>query len=70
MPAAWMAEIDFEQATHSRRAEMGVVTRESQLPPCASPEELGILVTGGPGTHAAYVQSFGNTRSVTKPVGD
>ena len=68
MPASMMAEIDFEQAQHSRKAELGVVTRDTLLPACASPEQLGILVAGGTGTHAAYVQSFGNTRSVTKEI--
>jgi hypothetical protein len=68
MPASMMAGIDFEQATHSRRAELGVVTRDTLLPACASPAELGILVAGGPGTHSAYVQSFGNTRSVTREI--
>jgi len=68
MPASMMAAIDFEQAQHSRRAELGMVTRDSMLPACATPADLGILVAGGPGTHSAYVQSFGNTRSVTREI--
>ncbi len=68
MSAAKMADIDFAQAKHSRRAELGIVTRETLLPACATPGDLGILVAGGPGTHSAYVQSFGNTRSVTREI--
>ena len=68
LPASKLAAIDFELVQHARRAELGEVTRDTMIPACASPAELGILVTGGPGTHSAYVQSFGNTRSVTREI--
>ena len=68
LPASKLADIDFELVQHARRAELGVVTRDTMIPACALPAELGILVAGGPGTHSAYVQSFGNTRSVTREI--
>ncbi len=68
MPATQYAAIDFELVQHSRRATLGEITRDSRIPACATPEDIGILVAGGAGTHAAYVQSFGNTRSVTREI--
>jgi hypothetical protein len=36
-----------------------------EVPLCASPDDLVILVAGGPGKHSALVPTFGATRSVT-----
>jgi hypothetical protein len=38
------------------------------LPVSVRPEEIGILVAGGPGTHSVYVPSFGDSRAVTRVV--
>jgi hypothetical protein len=38
------------------------------LPPAHRPEDIMILVAGGPGKHSAVVPTFGATRSVTVPV--
>jgi len=36
-----------------------------EVPLCASPDDLVILVAGGPGKHSSLVPTFGATRSVT-----
>jgi hypothetical protein len=41
-----------------------------QLPHLNDPDDLRILVSGGPGKHSSVIQSFGATRSVTRPVDD
>src|SRR5262249_22746955 len=33
-----------------------------------TPEDLIVIVTGGAGKHSQYVPTFGNTRSVTRPL--
>ena len=32
---------------------------------CASPDDIMVIVAGGPGKHSAIVPTFGATRSVT-----
>jgi hypothetical protein len=38
---------------------------DAEIPWCASPEDLMIIVAGGPGKHSSLVPTFGATRSVT-----
>jgi hypothetical protein len=38
---------------------------DAEVPWCASPDDLMIIVAGGPGKHSALVPTFGATRSVT-----
>ena len=38
---------------------------DAEIPWCASPDDLMIVVAGGPGKHSALVPTFGATRSVT-----
>jgi hypothetical protein len=38
------------------------------LPPANDPDDLHVLVAGGPGKHSSVLQGFGATRSVTRPV--
>jgi hypothetical protein len=37
----------------------------AEVPLCASPDDLMIIVAGGPGKHSSLVPTFGATRSVT-----
>jgi hypothetical protein len=68
MPGWRMAARDFERAVQSRRAELGDITPDTLLPIAPSPEGIGVIVAGGPGTHSVYVPCFGNSRAVTKAV--
>jgi len=68
MPARRMTAIDMQLTQLRRRVDLGAISPETLLPICPAPERLGIIVSGGPGTHSIYVPSFGNTRSVTREV--
>ena len=54
----------------SRGAELGEIGPDTLLPISRRPEDISIIVAGGPGTHSIYIPSFGNTRSVTRAIGD
>jgi hypothetical protein len=41
---------------------------ETAVPPCERPEDLMVIVAGGPGKHAAIVPTFGSTRPITARV--
>ena len=41
---------------------------DTQVPICARPEDLMIIVAGGPGKHSSIVPTFGATRSVTEEI--
>jgi hypothetical protein len=68
MPALEMGKRDFIRAQHSRRTELGELNENSLLPISKKPEEIQLLVCGGPGTHTVYLPSFGNSRAVSRPV--
>ena len=68
MPAHRLAAKDYQRAQHSRRSELGEIGDGSLLPISVTPDDIGIIVAGGPGTHSVYVPTFGNTRSVTREV--
>ena len=38
---------------------------DTEMPICASPDDVMVIVAGGPGKHSAIVPTFGATRSVT-----
>jgi hypothetical protein len=70
MAAGRMAAKDLARTRVARSGELGPITEETLLPISASPESIGIVVAGGPGTHSVYVPTFGDTRSVTRAVRD
>ncbi len=68
MPARMFTRRDYEHSVLARKPILGDIGPDTLLPVCNTPGMLGIIVAGGPGTHSVYVSSFGNTRSVTRPV--
>ena len=40
----------------------------SLIPPYGKPEDLVIVVAGGPGKHSLFIPTFGDTRMVTRPI--
>jgi hypothetical protein len=40
----------------------------SLVPVVARPEDITVLVAGGPGKHSSFVPTFGITKSVTKKI--
>jgi hypothetical protein len=63
-----MAPKDLDRTRLSRGNELGPIDEATMLPVSVRPEEIGIVVAGGPGTHSVYVPSFGDTRAVTRVV--
>jgi hypothetical protein len=63
LSATRLSARDFARTQNGRRAELGEITRESMLPISPKPECIGIIVAGGPGTHAVYMPGSGYTKS-------
>lgn len=64
-----MTLMDLERTRQGRASELGEIDADTWLPVSARPEEIGILVAGGPGSHhCVYVPSFGDTRAVTREI--
>ena len=68
MPASRMTGKDLLRVHDSRTAELGKIGPDTLLPICPRPEDIGLIVAGGPGTHSVYVPCFGNSRAVTREV--
>jgi len=43
-------------------------TPDARVQVARKPEDIMIIVAGGPGKHSMYVPTFGGTRSVTRPI--
>ncbi len=69
MPASQLSLKELERVRSSRTEELGEIMPTTMLPISPRPEDVQILVAGGPGTHSFYIPCFGNTRAVTRPVG-
>jgi len=59
---------EIERARASRTAELGVLSGDTLLPISPRPEDIQIIIAGGPGTHSVYVPCFGNSRAVTRRI--
>jgi hypothetical protein len=61
---------DYARAQHTRGAELGEFSADTEIPISRSPEDIGIIVAGGPGTHSVYIPTFGQTRAVSRAIGE
>ncbi len=68
MEAGRFARKDYDRAKHAREKELGGFAPDTPVPISPTPEEIGIIVAGGPGTHSVYVPTFGQTRAVSRKV--
>ena len=68
MKAGSMAAEDLGRTQASRTAELGTIGPDTWLTIAHRPDEISIIVAGGPGTHSVYIPCFGNTRSATREV--
>jgi hypothetical protein len=68
MPARSLSTKELERARDSRTEELGELTEDTMLPISQGPEDIQLIVAGGPGTHSVYVPCFGNSRAVTRPI--
>ncbi|HKP16878.1 MAG TPA: hypothetical protein VJT84_00275 [Gaiellaceae bacterium] len=53
-----------------RRAHYGEITASTRLHVSNGPEDILVVVAGGPGTHSVYVPTFGESRAVTRRVAE
>jgi len=63
-----MTAKDLLRVEASRTKELGKIGPDTLLPISQRPEDIGIVVAGGPGTHSVYVPCFGNSRAVTREI--
>jgi hypothetical protein len=70
LPAGRMTEKDLLRVAASREKDLGTIQPDTLLPIAPQPEDICIVVAGGPGTHSVYVPCFGNSRAVTREVRD
>jgi hypothetical protein len=70
MPAGRMTEKDLLRVKAARGRELGEIHADTLLTIAHRPEDIRLVVAGGPGTHSVYVPCFGNTRAVTREVTD
>jgi len=68
MSAACLAVKELERTRDSRTEELGKVTADTLLPISQRPEDVMLIVAGGPGTHSVYVPCFGNSRAITREI--
>jgi len=59
---------EIDRARASRTKEFGELSADTLLPISPSPDDIQLIVAGGPGTHSVYVPCFGNSRAATRPV--
>ncbi|MCW5604736.1 MAG: hypothetical protein KIT18_09350, partial [Burkholderiales bacterium] len=70
MPASRMSVKDLLRVHQSRAGDLGEIRPDTLLTIALRPEDIGIIVAGGPGTHSIYVPSFGHTLAVTRKIED
>ncbi len=63
-----LAAKDRMRLQHTRGAELGPFDTKTTIPISIKPDEVSIIVAGGPGTHSVHVPTFGHTRSVTRRI--
>jgi len=68
MPARHMAAKDLLRVKSSRSEELGEIGPDTILTIAHKPEDICIMVAGGPGTHSVYVPCFGNSRAITRVI--
>ena len=70
MAAGRMTEKDLLRVKASRGKELGEIRPDTLLTISHRPDDIRLIVAGGPGTHSVYVPCFGNTRAVTREIAD
>jgi len=68
MAAGAFALRDYERTRNARATELPGFDRATQVPLSRSPDDVGVIVAGGPGTHSVYVPTFGETRAATRRI--
>ena len=59
---------EFGRLVNARHAELGEIGPDTMVPISAQPDDLSIVVAGGPGSHSVFVPVSAHTRSVTREI--
>ena len=59
---------EFDRIVTARRAEPGGIGPDTMLPISEKPDDLSIVVAGGPGSHSVFMPVSAYTRSVTREI--
>jgi hypothetical protein len=59
---------EFERMATARHAELGEIGPETWVPVSEKPEDITVIVAGGPGSHSVFVPVSAHTRSVTREI--
>jgi hypothetical protein len=59
---------EFERMATAHRAELGEIAADTMVPISEKPEDITIVVAGGPGSHSVFVPVSAHTRSVTREI--
>ena len=59
---------EFDRMVTARKAELGDIGPDTMLPISEKPEDLTIVVAGGPGSHSVFLPVSAYTRSVTQEI--
>lgn len=65
MQASRLSAKDLGRVQAARSEELGDIGPATPLPISVKPEDIGIIVAGGTGTHSVYIPVSGHSRSVT-----
>ena len=68
MRAGRMCAKELSRTQSARGRTLGTITADTLLTVSEKPEDIGIVVAGGAGTHTVYVASFGDARAVTREI--
>lgn len=66
--ASRLSARDYGRVQTGRRAELGEIGPDSLIPISVAPEDINILVAGGPGTHSVYLPVSGHVRPITREI--
>jgi len=66
--ALLFAEEGADVIITGRRAELGELTPDTMVPISEKPEDISLIVAGGPGSHSVFVPVSAHTKSVTREV--
>ena len=59
---------EFDRMANARRAELGEIGLDTLLPISEQPDDLSLVVAGGPGSHSVFMPVSAYTRSVTREI--
>jgi hypothetical protein len=60
---------DLERTQAGRRDDLGEIKADAMVPISVRPEDIGIAVAGGAGTHSVYIPVSGHSKSSTRQIG-